>query len=422
LNVNSGASGLVPISFSTPIALGSQPALLEFDFDVDRSVKNLVKGPGGSLDLSPTIVVELDDGSRGQNIDDFEGRVTAVRSGELTLSLGLGSVRVSLDPSAVVRAGGARVTAASGPIDLTTLIGVGDDVEVDGRYQAASNTIVATRVEVEDGLSGLRGPELRGVVVGVGAGGVSLRVTESRAGSIAAGSVQTVGFDAMTQFEYDDPDGPASSSAIKLGQSLRTTGAAGSALLALEVKLRSTELRGQVVSVDSTALRAVLDVTDVEGLSVASIPGFVATITARFAGAIPSGVTVGASVELDGHFERSAVGVFDVVEVEQDDDDEDSIEGTQFAMVGTSASFRAMVTGELELGATVTNGATVDVLLAANATLVEKSDATGALTIIDRATLEAGINSGRYSELEAEGVYDAVSNTLSAIEVEVEAP
>lgn len=421
LTINTGTSGVITVLLQPVISLGSQNSLLELDFDVNSSVTNLVTGPGGSLDINATIFAKVERQS-GQKIEDFEGLVQGLLGNSFSLSLGFGNVNVALSSNTVIKANGNRLTLNSPGLNLASILQNGVRVEVDGVFDPVTNTVNATQIEIEDGQSGVSGNRYKGLVVGIGSGNISVLVSESDLASVLPGSIQTPNFSFSTQYEYDDPDGPATVSDIMLGQEVRVTVDTNNSSSALEVKLRETEIRGQVQSVNQSMLQATILVATIEKVAVAAIPGFNSTVTVQFTGSVPVAVTASANIELEGHFGRGAGGAFLVggSGVNNNGNDDDEIEGRIFSMVSASP-FNLSVTGMLDVNGVQTNS-TLNVVLAPGALFVEKNKSTSTTTVLTESAFVAQINAGAYNELEAEGTYDPNSNTLTAVKLKGELP
>jgi hypothetical protein len=421
LNINPSDSGAVTILMQPPLPIGKGNLFFEVDFDVNNSVSNLVTGPGGSLTLNPLIIARVDDTpTGGQKIEDFKGIVQSVSAMAMTVSLGAGSVKVLLTPTTTVEANGAFLSAGTPGFDLSTIIKSGNIVEVDGTFNAAQNTVTATYIELEDSLSGISGPEAQGLVVALGANSFELLVTESRDSGFTPGSIETITYDGSTFFKWSDPSAVASSSNLRQGMEVRTTGSSGAPAGALEVKLRETELRGNILSVSAGALQATMNVALIEGVSISQFPGFSNPVTLQFFVSMPTGISVGAFVETEGHFDRTTNGIFDVTDDDThgEDNHTHSLEGYTFSIVSTNPLVLSL-TGQLEsaTGVTVITGT---VVLASNVVIIEQNDNADTKVQISASALEAGINAGKYVELKAEGPYDAQSNTLTATKIVAE--
>ena len=119
----------------------------------------------------------------------------------------------------------------------------------------------------------------------------------------------------------------------------------------------------------------------------------------------------GARVEIEGHFNRSAPGVFDPVTAQAQGQNDDQIEGTTFRVV-SSSPLTISVTGNAGV---LGNPLTLSVVTSAQTVVVERNKSTGATTAITLADLEAGIGAGRYVELRAKG--RVTGSTLSATSI-----
>jgi hypothetical protein len=421
LTINPANFGGVVIQLQPPLPVGKSNMFFEIDFDVNSSVSNLVTGPGGSLTLNPLIIARVDDTpTGGQRIEDFKGVVQSVGAMRMHVGLGTGGVNVNLTSTTMVEANGTYTSAGSPGFDLSTIVSVGDIVEVDGAFNAAQNAVIATSIELEDGMSGFDGPEAQGLVVALGAGSFDMLVTESRSSGFAPASIQTINYTAGTFVKWDDPDAAAAGSNLRLGMEVRTTGTSSAPADAQAVKLRETELRGTITSVNAGALQATMDVALIEGVSVANFPGFSNPVTLQFFVAMPAGISATSFAEVEGHFDRTTNGIFDVTDDDShtEDNHTHSLEGYSFSVV-TSSPLTISLSGQLESATGVTN-VTATVVLAGNVVVIEQDDNADINIQITASALEAGINSGRYVELKAEGPYDSGTNTLTATKIVAE--
>ncbi|CAG0948973.1 hypothetical protein PLCT2_00062 [Planctomycetaceae bacterium] len=412
------ASGSVTINF-VPVLQASGGAMhVEIDFDVAQSVSAVTMGPGGSVSLNPTILARLES-SGVKHAEDFKATVVSVKPMAMQVTLGGGNLAVTVVSTTVVEAGGTSTTGSATGFDLNNYVQINDIVELAGNYNAATAILEASRIEVEDGLSGFSGPEAEGVVVGLAASQVSVLVLDARNSGLSPGSVQNFSVSASTSYQYDDPYAAATFTSIGLGQEVRVTGTTGSPLVAQQLKLRETSLRGGITAVNAGLNQATLNVTSIEGVALASVPGFTNPVTVQFSGPIPTAVTVGASVELEGHFNRSAAGLFDVGAGQTGVENETAeIEGTVFG-VTTSSPIELSITGDgISMG--LPNPSTIKVVLTAACVIIERD--SGTITPISSSALLAGINSGRYAELRAEGLYDPATNTLTASNLRADLP
>jgi hypothetical protein len=419
LTVNPSTSGTVTILLQPALQITRSNLFFEIDFDINSSVSNLVTGAGGSLTLNPVVIARVDDSpSSGQHVEDFKGAVQSVSAMQMSVALGGGSVTVLVNSATVVEAGGTFTTGGSAGFNLANLVSVGNIVEVDGTFNAAANSVTATRIELEDGLSGFSGPEAQGLVLSISASSFNMLVTETRSSGFAPGSTQTIAFSGAV-FKWDDPDAAAVSGNLRIGMEVRTVGTSGAPGTAQAVKLRETELRGTITAVNAGALQATMNVTLVEGVSVSVFAGFSNPVTLQFAGSIPAGIAAASPAEVEGHFDRTTNGIFDVTDgAHGEDNHTHSLEGYSFSITGTSP-LTITLSGQLEC-ATGTTNVTATVVLAGNCEIIEQNDNQHTSTIITAAALITGINSGRYIELKAEGPYDAGTNTLTATKIVAE--
>jgi hypothetical protein len=421
LTINPATSGTVTIQLQPALRVGQSNLLFEIDFDVNNSVGNLVTGPGGSLTLNPLIIARVDDTpTGGQHIEDFKGVVQAVRPMEMVVTLGAGTVRVILTANTIVEANGTFTSAGSAGFDLTTIVQSGNIVEVDGLFNAAQNSVTATKIELEDGLSGFNGPEAQGLVLSLGTGSFDMLVTESRDSGFVPGTTQTITYTGSTFFKWDDPDAVAASSNLRLGMEVRTTGSTGTPAAAQGVKLRETELRGTITAVNAGALQATMDVARIEGVSVSTFAGFSNPVTLQFFGTMPVSISANSFAEVEGHFDRTTNGFFDVTDGDAhgEDNHTHSLEGNGFSIVSTNPLVLS-ISGQLE-SATGVVSITGTVVLAGNVVIIEQNDNADTKVQVTAAALEAGINSGKYVELKAEGPYNAQTNTLTATKIVAE--
>lgn len=310
-------AGDVFIQLTPPVTLGQGNVFFQLDFDVEDSVANVTPGPGGSVTINPVIVVRVDT-NNDLEVDDFEGTITAVAPDRITVALGIGTVDVVVNANTEIEIDDQDINAAG--LDLTTVFNVGDQVEVDGNYDPILGVVVADEIEVDDDNDG---PNFKGLVVAVAAGSFDVLVTEGGGTPFAPGSVQTVTFDANTDFEYDNPDVDAQANQLGIGQEVRVNGFVSSPAQARKVRLRRTRLSAVVNSVDNANRQASITVSEVEGVNVTSIPGFDPQVTVTFSNAIPGNVRAGATVNLQVQFNLSAPGSADVVRGDDDDDDDD---------------------------------------------------------------------------------------------------
>jgi hypothetical protein len=135
---------------------------------------------------------------------------------------------------------------------------------------------------------------------------------------------------------------------------------------------------------------------------------------------MPAGISATSFAEVEGHFDRTTNGIFDVTDDDShtEDNHTHSLEGYSFSVV-TSSPLTISLSGQLESATGVTN-VTATVVLAGNVVVIEQDDNADIKIQITAAALEAGINSGRYVELKAEGPYDSGTNTLTATKIVAE--
>jgi hypothetical protein len=388
---------------------------VEVDFDVDASVGSLTTGPGGSLQLQPVLLLEVEDSGVTRELEDFKARVQAVGTNTLDVALGAGTARVQVDGATQLVAGG-RVTSLSSGASLAALFAPGDAVEVRGRYDVNAKLVRAAAVELEDGLGfSASGPELEGLVVALGSGQVSVLVLDPRDSGALVGSTRAFALGANTQYGYDHfPAVAASESSLALGQEVRTFGSG----TANGVKLRQTRLEGTVLAVDAAQRQLQVTVTRLERVDVARVPGFANPVLIQLDGPVPAAAAVNAAIELQGQFNRTAPGVFDVAAAGvQPDVDDDQLEGVIFSVLSTNP-LRVELTGD---GGLLGNPLTATVALANGATIVER-DAAGVSTPTSEADLAAGIAAGRYDELRAKGTYDANTGLRTATSIRADLP
>jgi hypothetical protein len=338
----------------------------------------------------------------------------------MVVTLGAGTVRVILTANTIVEANGTFTSAGSAGFDLTTIVQSGNIVEVDGLFNAAQNSVTATKIELEDGLSGFNGPEAQGLVLSLGTGSFDMLVTESRDSGFVPGTTQTITYTGSTFFKWDDPDAVAASSNLRLGMEVRTTGSTGTPAAAQGVKLRETELRGTITAVNAGALQATMDVARIEGVSVSTFAGFSNPVTLQFFGTMPVSISANSFAEVEGHFDRTTNGFFDVTDGDAhgEDNHTHSLEGNGFSIVSTNPLVLS-ISGQLE-SATGVVSITGTVVLAGNVVIIEQNDNADTKVQVTAAALEAGINSGKYVELKAEGPYNAQTNTLTATKIVAE--
>jgi len=395
----SPANGTVGASFTPALTVTGSNQLVEIDFDVDASVSNLVSGPGGSLTLDPTLLLDVQNQGTGYALEDFHATVTAVGPDFVDVQVQGGVIRVQVGSGATILSLGGVSTGLAGLAALA----VGLEVEVHGSYDIAAGAVRAVAIELEDGAPGMRGPDTQGVVLSVGAADFELLVLERRDGVYPVGSVQRVSTDANTGFAYDGfPGLPATFANLTPGQEVRVFGAPS---IASGVKLRATRVEGTVSAVGGGS--ATLDVTSFERVDVSGRPSLPAQIQVSLGGV---SLSQGSRVELEGHFNRSAPGVFDPLTASQQGQEDDQIEGTTFQTV-SSSPLTLTITGDAgQLGASVT----LTVVTGPQTVVVER-DRLGTTTVVTPADLEAGIGAGRYAELRAKG--QVTGTTLSATSI-----
>ena len=119
-----------------------------------------------------------------------------------------------------------------------------------------------------------------------------------------------------------------------------------------------------------------------------------------------------ARVELEGQFNRTAPGVFDLSAAQTSlQAQEDQIEGTVFRVVASSPLTVELTGNAGALG----NPLTLSVVTSSQTTVVERNTQTGVVTAISAADLAAGIQAGRYVELRAKGQANGVTLTATSI-------
>lgn len=298
------ASGNAVANFVPALTVTGANQLVEIDFDVDASVSNLSLGVGGSLTLTPTLLLEVKTQGAGYSIEDFHGRVSAVDATGMDVAVPAGVVRVSVSTSTTISGPAGVSTGASGLAGVA----VGSEVEVRGSFDIALGLVAAAVIEIEDGLRGISGPEAQGIVLSVNGTNFDLLVLERRDAVFAVGSVQQITTNGSTRYAYDGFPGVAASFAnLAPGQEVRVFGVPN---VASGVKLRDTRVEGLVTAVNGGV--ASLTVTAFERVNVSSQPSLPTQIQVTLGN---SGVVLntGTSVELEGHFNRTAPGSFDAV-------------------------------------------------------------------------------------------------------------
>lgn len=415
LTVLPQTSGSVTIELNPAVVVTSTSATVQIDFDVNSSISNLVIGVGGSLTLNPTVFA-TQQGTGSIAVHEIRGVASAVTTTGLTLDANGSTLAVSIDASTTVE--DANGSIHTNVADLTTLVNANDSVSVSGQLDSASASITASEIEVKGNATtiGTR-KEVRGIVTSVGSGTFDLYVRDARQSGLAVGSVQTVTTTAGTVFSYDDPAASATFANLNAGQSVRVFGSSTSALDAGRVTLRDTDINGTIASIDTTALTAAMTVASVRRVAVSVITGLSNPVTLQFTGSIPAQVTVGRVISVEGDFNRTTPGVFNVKagEVEVEDNGEAEIEGGTYSIV-TSSPLVLSVTGKGE-GITGTAPFTVNVAMASNVVILERDKSTNTTRTISQADVIAGINLPRYKSISAEGAYDAGTNTITATKI-----
>ncbi len=406
--------GTAKVLLNPYLKVDSDNAFIQIDFDLNNSVFNVVSGPHGNLLLMPTLIVKVTTDSDPE-ITEFKGVVQSVQSMSLVITHNDSTMNIALTNETVVEVDEIIVLPTSPDFDLTELISVGNTVEVDGILNVDTNTVTATRIERKFENHGL---ESQGIVVGLNTSSFNLLVLGSRDSGFEPGSVQTITYDDNTFFLYTDPCMSACADQLALGQDVRVTGMPADATVAQKVKLKETKIIGTVVAVNSLLEQISVNVAKIEGISVENIPGFNNPLTVDFVNEFPIDIKVGSVVELEGHFNRKTMGVFTAIDCElvseTDPDGEEAGDGSTwvgkiFSVISTSPLQISLTRGGE--GGNIENR-TVTVVTDSGTIIFEKYKNT--TTMIDAESLAAGINSGRYRMLKAEGTYDNDNNTLSA--------
>ncbi|MCA8939669.1 MAG: DUF4382 domain-containing protein, partial [Planctomycetes bacterium] len=396
LSVLPQTSGSVRIKLNPAAVVTTTSSTIQIDFDVNNSISNLVLGAGGSLTLSPTVFATQQGASApAAPVQELKGTISALTSTTLTVSARGSSFDVSIDANTSVE--DVNGSVSTNVTDLALLMSIGNAVEIDGQLNASTNSILATSIEVKGATqAAVNGRTMRGLVRAINGNDISVLVTDARNSGLSAGSTQTLVASANTVFAYDRPAAAATLANLSPGQEISVNGTQASVLDAQRISLRETKLRGQVASVNSGMNLATLTLSSINKMSASLFPNVTSPVTFVFPQGVPAAVSVGATIEVEGVFNRSAQGVFDVQSAEAEGG-EAEIEGKTFSVVSTNPLMLS-ISGEGEnIGAA--NPATVQVVLGANALILERDKATRTTTVITASELETRIGQSQYREL-----------------------
>jgi hypothetical protein len=386
---------------------------IEIDFDLNNSVYNIVAGPHGSLLLMPTLVIKVGPPDEDPDLDEFKGVVQSVEAMSMVITFNDESINIVLTEETVVEVDNLITTPAAPGFDLMTLIYPGCTVEIKGTLDVDTNTVTATKIERKFENHGL---ESQGLVVGLGDLTFNLLVLDARDSGFAVGSIQTITYDTSTFFVYTKLCEPATPEQLALGQEVRVTGMSDNPAAAQKVKLRETKIIGTVVSGNQTLNQITVNVAKIEGMAVENIPGFNNPMTAEFEYEFPTTGKVDDEIELEGLFNLRTMDVFTVLEYKLDDDDDDDEDGDRQTWVGKQ--FSVISTAPLQIRLTRGGGngniesRTATVIGNSVTSIIEKNKSTS--TAISAAELVAGINSGKYSQMKAKGIYNKTEKNLTA--------
>jgi hypothetical protein len=316
LTVLPQTSGTVTIDFSPVLLRGDSWSFFQTDFDVAASVSNIVPGPGGSLTLNPTISVTRQ--PPALLVHEYKGMVESVTANFMKISSYVGGLStgtilvhtVYITPStSVVKSGATSV----GVTNLASLIAAGDLVKVNGSLTTAFFPITATAIQVQDNGDDFQNDRyLDGIVTSISPEGFDVRVQWGGNSAIAPGTSQTVGLSGTTGWSYEYLHTAATAENLTVGQAVRVTGTPTSALDARRVSLSETRLSGTVTAVNAVANQVTVTVTRIGRMDAEALAGFSNPVTLQYPGTLPASVVPNSAVEVQGAFNRTASGVFDV--------------------------------------------------------------------------------------------------------------
>lgn len=410
LTVKENHYGTAKVNLNPYLQVTDENVYIEIDFDLNNSVFNIVSGPHGSILLMPTLVVKIGTPENSPELDEFKGIVESVASDSMIITVNGETLNILVTDDTVIEVDEIIITPKDPGFDLFTFFIPTNMVEIYGTLDVATNTVTAVKIERKFENHGL---EFQGIVVSLTDASFDVLVLRSRDSGFALGSVQTITFDANTFFLYTDPSKAASFDKLALGQDVRVTGLPTDASIAQKVKLKETKLVGTIVSLDPATGTLVLTVSKSEGIDITKIPLFVNPITVEFIIEFPTDLKVGAEIKLEGFFNRETDGTFSVYTYDPDDDNEEITEenGETVPNTWVGKTFTAVSSSEF----TITRGGdamTATVVLASGVKIIEKDRSE--TTDISASALFSNINSDKYDQMKAKGLYNKGTNILTA--------
>ena len=262
--INSGAPAKVPatltsttitVTFSSAITVSSSgAAVINFDLDLANSV-TLNGNPVTSATVSPkfnvtnnTVVNQNNEDHDSGEIEDVDGKVTAVNAPNFTIQTSQSSITFATDNTTQFEEG----------ITSLSQLKVGAIVEVDG-VTKPDGTKLATKVEVEEAETNVNALELDGIITAVtGSPATQITIahqTDSQ-GSANAPVTMNIAINSNTKFKVNADKlslgtTPAfDASNIGKGQRVEadTSNSTSSPMLADKIKLREQALIGTVAA------------------------------------------------------------------------------------------------------------------------------------------------------------------------------
>ncbi|MEN8223106.1 MAG: DUF5666 domain-containing protein [Acidobacteriota bacterium] len=419
--------GSIKILLNPNVLVETENVFFDIDFDVNNSVYSVTTGKGGKVELHPVLVIKVDpefsadpieQGDEEENeIDDLKGIIESIDKMSMVVSFNGSTVNVSLSSTTIIEIDEFITTPPEIDNDITSVLFVGDSVEVDGPLDAGTNTVNATKVERKWGDP--KGIEFQGIAFNIGSASFDVLVQNSENSAFVPGTVQTVNFNSNTLFLYTDPSAVTNSGHLDNGQDVRVTGDDSLGFTATRVKLRETKIKGTVSGYGSSSNQFYVKADTLEKMNPSSIPGFVNPVLVELKNfGTDVTISIGSKMEVEGQFNRASMGVYLAVEweAEEEEDEEVEIESKDFSIASTSPLTIDAAGIFSDLGFTTTT--TIQVLVGGSTSITKNEK--GSKTSMTQQELIDGINDGLFDVLEAEGTFDNATNILTAKKVKVE--
>ncbi len=417
----------IKILLNPNVLVETENVFFDIDFDVNNSIYSVTTGKNGKVELHPVLIIKIDpqfsgaedgDDEDENEIDELKGVIESIDKMSMVVSFNGSSINVTFTENTIIEVDEFITTPPGIDNDITSVLFVGDNVEVDGPLDPGTNTVIATKVERKWGDP--KGIEFQGVVFGMSTSSFDVLVMNSGDSTFTPGIVQTVNFNMNTLFLYTDPAAVTKSGYLEIGQDVKITGEQSGLFTATRVKLRETKLKGIAAGPGPSANQFYIKADTVEKMSSSNIPGFTNPVLVELKnpGNDPLIIAEGSKFEVEGQFNRASMGVYlaSEWEAEEEEEEEVEIESKDFSIFSNSP-LKISATGVFK-GLGFTTSTTIQILVEGSTSITKNEK--GNKTSMTMQELIDGINDGLFESLEAEGWFDDTTNILTAKKVKVE--